>query len=103
LSPQNEKKAHMSSLPAVPLTGESSFALATLSRMEEREYHADFALDSVLKDLELAAFEAGSGIASVASAIADRWWGLVHNGGRGLDVSAAAICHEVTRVTGEGR
>ena len=67
----------------------SPYALSKLSRMEQRDYHADFALDWALKDLDLVASEAGPGVAPVASAIADRWRGLVQKGSSGLDVSAA--------------
>lgn len=67
----------------------SPYALAKLSRMEEQDYHTDFALDWALKDLDLVASEAGAGVAPVASVIADRWRGLVHSGSSGLDVSAA--------------
>ena len=67
----------------------SPYALGKLSRMVEQDYHADFSLDWALKDLDLAAGAAGTGVAPVASAIADRWRGLVSNGSSGLDVSAA--------------
>jgi 3-hydroxyisobutyrate dehydrogenase len=67
----------------------SPYALSKLTRMLGRDYHADFLLDWALKDLDLVASEAGSGVAPVASAIADRWRGLVLNGSSGLDVSAA--------------
>jgi 3-hydroxyisobutyrate dehydrogenase len=67
----------------------SPYALAKLSKMVERDFHADFSLDWALKDLDLAAAEAGAGVAPVAEAIADRWRGLVHHGSSGLDVSAA--------------
>jgi 3-hydroxyisobutyrate dehydrogenase len=67
----------------------SPYALAKLSRMVEQDYHADFALDWALKDLDLVAAEVGESIAPVAGAIADRWRGLVDGGSSGLDVSAA--------------
>jgi 3-hydroxyisobutyrate dehydrogenase len=67
----------------------SPYALGKLSRMVERDYHPDFSLDLALKDLDLAAAAAGPGIVPVASAIADRWRELIHNGSSGLDVSAA--------------
>jgi 3-hydroxyisobutyrate dehydrogenase len=67
----------------------SPYALSKLTRMLGRDYHADFSLDWALKDLDLVASEAGSGVAPVASAIADRWRGLVLDGSSGLDVSAA--------------
>ena len=67
----------------------SPYALAKLSKMEKQDYHADFALDWALKDLDLVAVEAGRGVAPVASAIADRWRTLVNGGFSGLDVSAA--------------
>jgi 3-hydroxyisobutyrate dehydrogenase len=67
----------------------SPYALAKLSKMVEQDFHADFSLDWALKDLDLAAAEAGAGVAPVAEAIADRWRGLVHHGSSGLDVSAA--------------
>ncbi len=67
----------------------SPYALAKLSKMEEQDYHADFALDWALKDLDLVSDEAGPEVAPVASAIADRWRRLVHDGSSGLDVSAA--------------
>jgi 3-hydroxyisobutyrate dehydrogenase len=67
----------------------SPYALSKLSRMVEQDYHPDFSLDLALKDLDLAAAAAGAGVVPVASAIADRWRELVHNGSSGLDVSAA--------------
>jgi 3-hydroxyisobutyrate dehydrogenase len=67
----------------------SPYALGKLTRMVEEDYHADFALDWALKDLDLASSEAGAGVAPVAVAIAERWRGLVRNGSSGLDVSAA--------------
>jgi 3-hydroxyisobutyrate dehydrogenase len=67
----------------------SPYALSKLTRMVEQDFHADFALDWALKDLDLVAADAGAGVAPVASAIADRWRGLVRDGSSGLDVSAA--------------
>jgi len=67
----------------------SPYALSKLARMLEQDYHADFALDWALKDLDLVAKEAGVEVAPVASAIAERWRGLVRSGSSGLDVSAA--------------
>jgi 3-hydroxyisobutyrate dehydrogenase len=67
----------------------SPYALAKLSRMLDEDYHADFALDWALKDLDLVGKEAGVGSAPVAEAIAERWRGLVRSGSSGLDVSAA--------------
>jgi 3-hydroxyisobutyrate dehydrogenase len=67
----------------------SPYALSKLARMLEQDYHADFALDWALKDLDLVAKEAGAEVAPVASAIAERWRGLVRSGSSGLDVSAA--------------
>jgi 3-hydroxyisobutyrate dehydrogenase-like beta-hydroxyacid dehydrogenase len=56
--------------------------------MVDQDYHADFALDWAVKDLDLVASAAGAGVAPVAVAIADRWRGLVGAGSSGLDVSA---------------
>jgi 3-hydroxyisobutyrate dehydrogenase len=67
----------------------SPYALSKLTRMVEQDYHPDFALEWALKDLDLAASEAGARVAPVAVAIAERWRGLVRNGSSGLDVSAA--------------
>lgn len=67
----------------------SPYALAKLARMEDHDYHADFALDWALKDLDLVASAAGDTPAPIARAIADRWRVLVHDGASGLDVSAA--------------
>jgi 3-hydroxyisobutyrate dehydrogenase len=67
----------------------SPYALSKLSRMVEQDYHPDFSLDWALKDLDLAASAAGTAVVPVASAIANRWRGLVHDGSSGLDVSAA--------------
>jgi 3-hydroxyisobutyrate dehydrogenase len=67
----------------------SPYALGKLSRMVERDYHPDFSLDLALKDLDLAAAAAGTGVVPIASAIADRWREVIHNGSSGLDVSAA--------------
>ncbi|HWF14648.1 MAG TPA: NAD(P)-dependent oxidoreductase [Acidimicrobiales bacterium] len=68
----------------------SDYALAQLDRMLEHDYHADFALDLALKDLDLVTSEA-SGAAPIAGNIAARWRGLVQEGWSGLDVSAARI------------
>jgi 3-hydroxyisobutyrate dehydrogenase len=67
----------------------SPYALAKLARMVEEDYHADFALDWALKDLDLVTSEAGTGVAPVAAVIAERWRGLVRDGSSGMDVSAA--------------
>jgi 3-hydroxyisobutyrate dehydrogenase len=67
----------------------SPYALGKLARMVEQDYHADFALDWALKDLDLVASAAGGGITPIAADIADRWRGLVREGSSGLDVSAA--------------
>jgi 3-hydroxyisobutyrate dehydrogenase len=67
----------------------SPYALDKLARMVDEDYHADFALDWALKDLDLVASAAGVGVAPIAAAIADRWRGLVNDGSSGLDVSAA--------------
>jgi 3-hydroxyisobutyrate dehydrogenase len=67
----------------------SPYAVGKLARMLEQDFDADFALDWALKDLDLVAKEAGAKAAPVASAIAERWRGLVQNGSSGLDVSAA--------------
>jgi 3-hydroxyisobutyrate dehydrogenase len=68
----------------------SPYALAKLDTMIRGFYHPDFAIDLALKDLDLTREDAGADAAPVAAAIADRWRGLVENGARGLDVSAAA-------------
>jgi 3-hydroxyisobutyrate dehydrogenase len=67
----------------------SPYALAKLTKMLEKDDHADFALDLALKDLDLATSEAGAKAVPLAAAIAERWRGLVQSGSRGLDVSAA--------------
>jgi 3-hydroxyisobutyrate dehydrogenase len=67
----------------------SSYALAKLQRMLDEDFHADFALDWALKDLDLVAYDADLEVAPVAAAIADRWRDLVRSGSGGLDVSAA--------------
>jgi 3-hydroxyisobutyrate dehydrogenase-like beta-hydroxyacid dehydrogenase len=67
----------------------SQYALAKLDKMINQDYHADFALDWALKDLDLVASDGGAAVAPVALAIADRWRELVRNGSSGLDVSAA--------------
>jgi 3-hydroxyisobutyrate dehydrogenase len=67
----------------------SRYALAKLAKMLDEDYHADFALDWALKDLDLAASVAGTGVLPVVTTIADRWRGLVRQGSGGLDVSAA--------------
>jgi 3-hydroxyisobutyrate dehydrogenase len=67
----------------------SPYALSKLTRMVERDYHADFSLGWALKDLDLADTEAGPGVVPVADAIAQRWRGLVEAGSGQLDVSAA--------------
>ncbi len=66
----------------------SDYALAKLDRMLEHDYHADFALDLALKDLDLVTAEA-SGAAPIAGNIVARWRGLVQEGWSGFDVSAA--------------
>jgi 3-hydroxyisobutyrate dehydrogenase len=67
----------------------SPYALAKLARMADQDYHADFALDWALKDLELVASAASPEVAPLAAAIAARWRALVRNGASGLDVAAA--------------
>ncbi len=67
----------------------SQYALDKLARMVDHDYHADFALDWALKDLDLVASAAGAAVAPIAVAIGDRWRGLVSDGSSGLDVSAA--------------
>ncbi len=67
----------------------SPYALSKLIKMVDNDFHADFALDWALKDLDLVASDAGPGVAPIAAAIADRWRGLVRDGSSGLDVSAA--------------
>lgn len=67
----------------------SQFAQAKLARMVMQDYRPDFALDLALKDLDLVAADAGSSVAPVAAAIAERWRELVRSGSSGLDVSAA--------------
>ena len=69
----------------------SPYALAKLSRMVDQDYHADFALDCALKDLDLVASHAGTESTPVAAAIAERWRDLVRGGSSGLDVSAARL------------
>ena len=67
----------------------SKYAVAKLARMVDQDYHADFALDWALKDLDLVGSVAGDGVAPIALAIAERWRKLVNEGSSGLDVSAA--------------
>jgi 3-hydroxyisobutyrate dehydrogenase len=67
----------------------SPYALGKLTKMLERDDHADFSLDLALKDLDLATSEAGADVVPLAAAIAQRWRGLVQSGFSGLDVSAA--------------
>jgi 3-hydroxyisobutyrate dehydrogenase len=69
----------------------SPYALSKLARMVDQDYHADFALEWALKDLDLVTSAAGTGAAPIAAAIAERWRGLVHGGAGGLDVSAAGL------------
>ena len=64
----------------------SPYALSKLTKMVDNDFHADFALDWALKDLDLVASDAGPGVAPIAAAIADRWRGLVRDGSSGLDV-----------------
>jgi 3-hydroxyisobutyrate dehydrogenase len=67
----------------------SPYALDKLTRMIDQDYHADFALDWALKDLDLVVGAAGSGTVPGAVTIADRWRRLTRSGASGLDVSAA--------------
>jgi 3-hydroxyisobutyrate dehydrogenase len=67
----------------------SAYAMSKLDRILERDFHADFALDWALKDLELVEADAGADAAPIAAAIAHRWRSLVETGSSGLDVSAA--------------
>ncbi|MGO9344574.1 MAG: NAD(P)-dependent oxidoreductase [Acidimicrobiales bacterium] len=69
----------------------SPYALAKLSRMVDQDFHADFASDWALKDLDLVAKEAGTESTPVAAAIAERWRDLVRDGASGLDVNAARL------------
>jgi 3-hydroxyisobutyrate dehydrogenase len=68
----------------------SPYALSKLDSMIREDFHADFAIDLALKDLDLARNDAGADAAPVASVIANRWRELIENGAQGLDVSAAA-------------
>jgi 3-hydroxyisobutyrate dehydrogenase len=67
----------------------SPYALSKLTKMVDQNFDADFALDWALKDLDLVASAADPAVAPIASAIAERWRRLVHQGASGLDVSAA--------------
>jgi 3-hydroxyisobutyrate dehydrogenase len=67
----------------------SPYSMAKLTRMVDQDFRPDFALDWALKDLDLVASDAGTEVAPIAAAIAERWRGLVRNGASGLDVSAA--------------
>lgn len=66
----------------------SRYALAKLQRMLEKDFHADFALDWALKDLDLVESDADTNAAPVAGVIAERWRDLLRSGSSGLDVSA---------------
>jgi 3-hydroxyisobutyrate dehydrogenase len=67
----------------------SSYALAKLQMMFEEDFHAEFAIDWALKDLDLVASDTDTSATPVAGAIASRWRDLVRSGSSGLDVSAA--------------
>jgi 3-hydroxyisobutyrate dehydrogenase len=67
----------------------SNYALTKLQRMLDEDFHADFALDWALKDLDLVASDSDTRATPVAGAIAKRWRNLVKSGSSGLDVSAA--------------
>lgn len=59
--------------------------------MVDQDFHADFASDWALKDLDLVAKEAGTESTPVAAAIVERWRDLVRDGASGLDVNAARL------------
>lgn len=67
----------------------SRYGLGKLAKMLDEDYHADFPLESALKDLDLAASAAGSGVLPIVATIADRWRSLVRQGSGALDVSVA--------------
>jgi 3-hydroxyisobutyrate dehydrogenase len=67
----------------------SGTALARLAKMEKSDHSPQFPLEWALKDLDLTAAATGPDAVPVATAIADRWRGLVGEGLGRLDVSAA--------------
>jgi 3-hydroxyisobutyrate dehydrogenase len=67
----------------------SPYALAKVQKMIAADYRPDFSLELALKDLTLVESDAGEGPVPIASAIAERWRGLVANGAGALDVAAA--------------
>jgi 3-hydroxyisobutyrate dehydrogenase len=69
----------------------SPYAVGKLTRMVERDFDPDLALDWALKDLDLVAAAGGSDAAPISTVIAERWRGLVGDGSSGYDVSAARI------------
>jgi len=69
----------------------SGTALARLAKMESSDHSPQFPLEWALKDLELTEAASGRDAIPVATAIADRWRRLVHEGYGRLDVSAARL------------
>jgi 3-hydroxyisobutyrate dehydrogenase len=69
----------------------SATALARLAKMERSDHSAQFPLEWALKDLDLTATATGPDAIPIASAIAERWRGLVGQGLGRLDVSAARL------------
>jgi 3-hydroxyisobutyrate dehydrogenase len=67
----------------------SPYALAKLEKMIAADYGPDFSLGLALKDLTLVESDAGEGPVPIATAIAERWRGLVAKGAGVLDVAAA--------------
>lgn len=81
------------------LTGSSlasAFEMLKLAKMQSGDDSADFALEWALKDVDLSVSAAGAEVLPIASAIAQRWHGLVDQGYGRLDVSAARLGVEPT-------
>ena len=69
----------------------SPLALARLDKMQKGDDSIDFPLEWALKDLDLTTLATGPGAIPVASAIAERWRGLVADGLGRRDVTAARL------------
>jgi len=76
----------------------SGVAMTKLAKMEQGDDSPDFSLEWALKDLDLAEAAVGEEVIPVAGTIAGRWRRLVAQGYGRLDISAARLGLDATRI-----
>ena len=72
--------------------------MTKLAKMEQGDDSPDFSLEWALKDLDLAEAAVGEEVIPVAGTIAGRWRRLVAQGYGRLDISAARLGLDATRI-----